>query len=111
MYILVLFRVVCISCNKKNNYSIFMKLVCDTLPIMSEIRNIFYENYNESFNESDFEQSDEEFFSDPINDDFSEIQSEDDEDNSELESADDSDIIPRFQRRTRCISSSDSESS
>ena len=32
---------------------------------MSEIRNIFYDSDNESFNESDFEKSEEELFSDP----------------------------------------------
>ena len=50
---------------------------------MLEIRNTFYECDNESFNErSDFEKSDGECFSDPTIDDYSELQSEDGEDNS-----------------------------
>lgn len=71
MYILDLFSSLYQLQQKKNNYSILMKLVCETLPITSEIRNIFYESDNKSFNESDFELSDEEFSSDPINDDYS----------------------------------------
>ena len=47
---------------------------------MSEIRNIFYDSDNESFNESDFEKSEEELFSDPEIDNYNEMQSEGDED-------------------------------
>ena len=61
---------------------------------MSEIRNIFYDSDNESFNESDFEKSEEELFSDPEIDNYNEIQSEGDEDDSELENDDNCDIIP-----------------
>ncbi|XP_017788202.1 PREDICTED: puratrophin-1-like [Habropoda laboriosa] len=78
---------------------------------MAEIENIFYQSDSDGFNEnSDLEQSDEEFFNDPLSD-KGEFQNENDEECIELESDNDSEIIPRRKRRTRCLSSSDSESS
>ncbi|KOC69341.1 hypothetical protein WH47_06005 [Habropoda laboriosa] len=78
---------------------------------MAEIENIFDQSDSDSFNESsDLEQSDEEFFNDPLSD-KGELQNENDEEYIELESDNDSEIIPRRKRRTRCLSSSDSESS
>ncbi|XP_014487785.1 PREDICTED: piggyBac transposable element-derived protein 4-like isoform X3 [Dinoponera quadriceps] len=74
---------------------------------MSKTRNIFYD----SDSESDFEKSEEELFSDPEIDNYNEIQSEGDEDDIEIENDDNFNIISRFRRRTRRLSSSDSESS
>ncbi|XP_025162941.1 uncharacterized protein LOC112590485 [Harpegnathos saltator] len=74
---------------------------------MSKTRNIFYD----SDSESDFEKSEAELFSDPEIDNYNEIQSEGDEDDIEIENDDNFNIISRFRRRTRCLSSSDSESS
>ncbi|KOC67142.1 hypothetical protein WH47_11799 [Habropoda laboriosa] len=75
-----------------------------------EIENIFDQSDSDSFNESsDLEQSDEEFLNDPLSD-KGEFQNENDEEYIELESDNDSEIIPRRKRRTRCLSSSDSES-
>ncbi|GBM33925.1 hypothetical protein AVEN_79822-1 [Araneus ventricosus] len=71
---------------------------------MSEISNIFYKSDNESFSEKgEFEKYDD--------DDYSELQSENFEDSSEVESDDDSEIISRFQRRSRRLGSNDSECS
>lgn len=74
---------------------------------MSKTRNIFYD----SDSESDFGKSEEELFSDPEIDNYNEIQSEGDEDDIEIENDDNFNIISRFRRRTRRLSSSDSESS
>lgn len=76
---------------------------------MSQISDIIFESDSESLiEESDLGQSEEESFSD-----YSGSQSEDDENHSEVnnDSGDDSEIRPRCKRRTRYLSSSDSESS
>ena len=74
---------------------------------MSKTRNIFYD----SDSKNDFGKSEEELFSDLEIDNYNEIQSEGDEDDIEIENDDNCNIKPRFRRRTRRLSSSDSESS
>lgn len=90
-------------------YSNSEKLVCDRqaqnvrnlLYILLILRNLFYESYDVSLNEKwDFEKYED--------DDCSEWKDENFENSRELESYDDdTEILLRFQRRTRRLSSSD----
>ncbi|GFS93479.1 hypothetical protein NPIL_123171 [Nephila pilipes] len=75
---------------------------------MIEIENIFYQNDNNSFNESSDLECDEEFYNDYFRD-KGEFQNKNAEEYIELEN--DNEIIPRRNRRTRGLSSSNSESS
>ncbi|GFU46161.1 uncharacterized protein NPIL_221971 [Nephila pilipes] len=74
---------------------------------MTEIEDIFYQSDSNSFNESSNLECDEEFNNNPFSD-KGEYQNKNDEEYIKLESDNDSEIIPRH---TRCLSSSDSESS
>ncbi|GFS38013.1 putative protein kinase C delta type homolog [Nephila pilipes] len=75
-----------------------------------QIENIFYQSDSDNFNESSDLECDEEFYNDPFSD-KGEFQNKNDEEYIELESDNDSEIIPRRKRRSRRLSSSDSESS
>ncbi|GFS32092.1 hypothetical protein NPIL_137181 [Nephila pilipes] len=76
---------------------------------MIEIKNIFYQSDNDSFIESSDLECDEEFLNDPFSD-RGEFEIKNAEEYIELENDNDSEIIPRRNRRTRRLSSNDSES-